>query len=71
MDSPSERWHHSRGTGMGGRTLIEDAGRRGAGGVVILADASAWLEYDRATGSDVDVRVTELMTGGLTDPRAT
>jgi len=56
---------------MGGRTLIEDAGRRGAGGVVILADASAWLEYDRATGSDVDVRVTELMTGGLTDPRAT
>jgi predicted nucleic acid-binding protein len=29
---------------------------------VILADTSAWVEYDRATGSDVDQRITELIT---------
>jgi predicted nucleic acid-binding protein len=28
---------------------------------VILADTSAWVEYDRATGSSVDLRVTELI----------
>jgi predicted nucleic acid-binding protein len=28
---------------------------------VILADTSAWVEYDRATGSAVDRRVTELI----------
>jgi predicted nucleic acid-binding protein len=28
---------------------------------VILADTSAWVEYDRATGSAVDQRVTELI----------
>ncbi len=28
---------------------------------MILADTSAWVEYDRATGSDVDVRLTELI----------
>jgi predicted nucleic acid-binding protein len=28
---------------------------------VILADTSAWIEYDRATGSAVDQRVTELI----------
>jgi predicted nucleic acid-binding protein len=28
---------------------------------VILADTSAWVEYDRATGSRVDERVTELI----------
>jgi predicted nucleic acid-binding protein len=28
---------------------------------VILADTSAWVEYDRATGSAVDKRVTELI----------
>lgn len=28
---------------------------------MILADTSAWLEYDRATGSTVDLRVTELI----------
>jgi predicted nucleic acid-binding protein len=28
---------------------------------VILADTSAWVEYDRATGSAVDLRVTELI----------
>jgi predicted nucleic acid-binding protein len=28
---------------------------------VILADTSAWMEYDRATGSSVDERVTELI----------
>jgi predicted nucleic acid-binding protein len=33
---------------------------------VILADTSAWVEYDRATGSAVDDRVAELIaTGGL------
>jgi predicted nucleic acid-binding protein len=29
---------------------------------MILADTSAWVEYDRATGSAVDVRMTELMS---------
>jgi predicted nucleic acid-binding protein len=28
---------------------------------VILADTSAWVEYDRATGSAVDERLTELI----------
>ena len=28
---------------------------------MILADTSAWVEYDRATGSAVDRRVTELI----------
>lgn len=31
---------------------------------MILADTSAWVEYDRATGSAVDVRVTELIRSG-------
>ena len=29
---------------------------------MILADTSAWVEYDRATGSTVDQRITELIT---------
>ena len=29
---------------------------------MILADTSAWVEYDRATGSAVDLRLTELIT---------
>jgi predicted nucleic acid-binding protein len=29
---------------------------------VILADTSAWVEYDRATGSAVDLRLTELIS---------
>ncbi|MGI8760532.1 MAG: type II toxin-antitoxin system VapC family toxin [Jatrophihabitantaceae bacterium] len=29
---------------------------------MILADTSAWAEYDRATGSPVDARLTELIT---------
>lgn len=28
---------------------------------MILADTSAWVEYDRATGSPVDARLTELV----------
>lgn len=28
---------------------------------MILADTSAWIEYDRATGSAVDLRLTELI----------
>lgn len=28
---------------------------------MILADTSAWIEYDRATGSAVDARLTELI----------
>ncbi len=28
---------------------------------MILADTSAWLEYDRATGSSTDLRLTELI----------
>ena len=30
---------------------------------MILADTSAWVEFDRATGSAVDVRLTELVSG--------
>lgn len=29
---------------------------------MILADTSAWVEYDRATGSPVDQRLTELIS---------
>ncbi len=39
---------------------------------MILADTSAWIEFDRATGSSVDLRVAELIsTGGplaITEP---
>jgi predicted nucleic acid-binding protein len=28
---------------------------------VILADTSAWIEYDRATGSAIDLRLSELI----------
>ena len=39
---------------------------------MILADTSAWVEYDRATGSPVDLRLTDLIdTGGpvaVTEP---
>ena len=39
---------------------------------MILADSSAWVEYDRATGSAVDARITRLIeTGGdlaVTEP---
>jgi predicted nucleic acid-binding protein len=39
---------------------------------LILADTSAWVEYDRATGSAVDRRLTELITAGgpvaITEP---
>ena len=31
---------------------------------MILADTSAWVEYDRATGSTVDERLTQLITEG-------
>jgi predicted nucleic acid-binding protein len=31
---------------------------------VILADTSAWVEYDRATGSAVDERLAELISDG-------
>ena len=31
---------------------------------MILADTSAWVEYDRATGSPVDRRLTDLITEG-------
>lgn len=30
---------------------------------MILADTSAWVEYDRATGSKADQRLTELIAG--------
>ena len=29
---------------------------------MILADTSAWIEFDRATGSSVDLRVSELIS---------
>ncbi len=39
---------------------------------MILADSSAWVEYDRATGSLVDQRLNELITSdhrvGVTEP---
>jgi len=39
---------------------------------MILADTSAWVEYDRATGSPVDRRVTDLIGSdgplAVTDP---
>lgn len=39
---------------------------------MILADTSAWVEYDRATGSSVDQRMAELIAGdsglSITDP---
>jgi predicted nucleic acid-binding protein len=39
---------------------------------VILADSSAWVEFDRATGSPVDQRMTELVTNdgplAMTEP---
>ena len=31
---------------------------------MILADTSAWVEYDRSTGSPADERLTELVTAG-------
>ncbi|WP_281965282.1 type II toxin-antitoxin system VapC family toxin [Serinicoccus marinus] len=31
---------------------------------MILADTSAWVEYDRATGSPVDERMAELIASG-------
>ena len=33
---------------------------------MILADTSAWVEYDRATGSDVDRRLEELISANGT-----
>ena len=30
---------------------------------MILADTSAWVEFDRATGSAVDRRLTQLIAG--------
>jgi len=42
---------------------------------VILVDTSAWVEYDRATGSTVDQRLTALIAGGgplcVTEPVVT
>lgn len=39
---------------------------------MILADTSAWIEFERATGSAVDVRMTELLQQGqglaITEP---
>lgn len=39
---------------------------------MILADTSAWVEYDRATGSGADARLSELIAGdaplGVTEP---
>ena len=39
---------------------------------MILVDTSAWVEFDRATGSTVDRRLTQLISGrgevGVTEP---
>lgn len=37
---------------------------------MILADTSAWVEFDRATGSPVDARMTELVGAGSEDELA-
>ncbi len=46
---------------MRGAYALEDIGdrQRSAARGVILADTSAWVEFDRATGSTVDVRLTQ------------
>src|SRR4051812_20351038 len=48
------------------------AGRPTAARGVILADTSAWVEYDRATGSHADLRLAELLerprTLAVTEP---
>jgi predicted nucleic acid-binding protein len=31
---------------------------------MILADTSAWVEYDRATGSSIDLRLSDLIASG-------
>lgn len=31
---------------------------------MILADTSVWMEFDRSTGSNADLRLTELITSG-------
>lgn len=40
--------------------------------MIILADTSAWVEYDRATGSEVDLRINAIIGGdgplAVTDP---
>ncbi len=38
---------------------------------MILADTSAWIEYDRATGSPADERLTELIRAGGSELAAT
>ena len=35
--------------------------RSNAARPMILADTSAWVEYDRATGSSVDLRLSDLV----------
>ncbi len=34
---------------------------------MILVDTSAWVEYDRATGSAIDTKLTELLRAGGSD----
>ena len=46
---------------MRGASDPRTAGRRLARAGVILADTSAWVEYDRATDSAVDQRLTDLI----------
>ena len=47
---------------MRGAHAIESRRRiTSAGSSVILADTSAWVEYDRATGSTVDLRLRDLI----------
>ena len=48
---------------MRGARAIGDipADTRTGESTVILADTSAWVEYDRATGSAVDDRLAELI----------
>ena len=48
---------------MRGAHAIDEVpgGCASTGSRVILADTSAWVEYDRATGSAVDLRLSELI----------
>src|SRR5581483_10886729 len=53
----------STGDGRSTRNRRYPSGRRSARRRVILADTSAWVEYDRATGSAVHHRMTQLIHG--------
>src|SRR5664279_5227036 len=56
-DDPGTGFGHAGCTRDGGTASRRSSWRAG----VILADTSAWVEYDRATGSPVEQRLTALI----------